>query len=106
MIKNRIERIFRRIGSETFAVDKDKVGYAVIYSLIDKSDFSDKICQEIGCVNEECFVMFCSTELVDGADRGDRIICRGESYAILSRHIVSVGEIGIYAQCYLKRFVE
>ena len=106
MIKDRVERIFRRIGAETFAADKDKVGYAVIYPLIDKSDFSDKICQEIGCVDEECFVMLCPTELVDKAERGDRIICRGESYAILNRHTVSVSEIGIYAQCYLKRFVE
>lgn len=106
MKKDRVERIFRRIGAETFAADKDKVDYAVIYPLIDKSDFSDKIRQEIGCIDEECFVMLCPAGLVDCAERGDKIICHAESYAILSKHIVSVGEIGIYAQCYLKRFIE
>lgn len=106
MIKNRIERIFHRIGAETSAPDKDKTSYAVIYPIIDKSDFSDKIRQEIGCIDKECFVMLCPTEFVDSAKRGDKIICRNESYSILSRHIVSVGEIGIYAQCYLKRFIE
>lgn len=104
MKKYRIERIFRRIGAETTI--NNKVGYAVIYPLIDKSDFSDKIRQEVGCVDEECFVMLCGTELVIDAKRGDKINCRNESYAILSKHIVSVGEMGLYAQCYLKRFVE
>lgn len=106
MKKERIERIFRRIGAEAFAADKNKVGYAVIYPLIDKNDFSDKIRAEVGCIDEECFVMLCPTKLIEGAERGDRIICRGESYAILSKHIVSVGEVGLYAQCYLKRFVQ
>lgn len=104
MKKSRIERIFRRIGAETTVNDKN--GYAVIYPLADKSDFSDKVRQEIGCVDEECFVMLCTTELVSDTERGDKVDCRNESYAILSRHIISVGEIGLYSQCYLKRFVE
>lgn len=104
MKKYRIEKIFRRIGVE--ASTSNKAGYAVIYPLIDNSDFSDKIRQEIGCVDEECFVMLCGTELVADAKRGDRLCCGNESYAILSKHIVSVSEIGLYAQCYMKRFVE
>lgn len=101
--KSRIERIFRRIGAETKI--NDKVDFAVIYPLIDKSDFSDKIRQEVGCIDEECFVMLCRTELVVDAKRGDKVECRNESYVILSKHMVSIGKIGLYAQCYLKKFV-
>lgn len=104
MKKYRLERIFHKMGAET-AVN-NKHGYAVIYPLIDKSDFSAKVRQELGCVDEECFVMLCGTELVIDAKRGDKLSCRNEAYVLLSKHMVSVGEMGLYAQCYLKRFIE
>lgn len=55
MKKSRIERIFRRIGAETKI--NDKVDFAVIYPLIDKSDFSDKIRQEVVCIDNEFFLI-------------------------------------------------
>ena len=51
-------------------------------------------------------VMLCGTELVVDAKRGDKVDCRNESYVILSKHMISIGEIGLYAQCYLKKFVK
>lgn len=69
MKKSRIERIFHRIGAETKTMIR--LILPVIYPLIDKSDFSDKIRQEVGCIDEECFVMLCGTELVVGAKRGE-----------------------------------
>lgn len=103
MNKLRIERIFRRIGAKTSAGESE--GYAVIYPLIDKGDFSEKIRRELGGFDGECFVMLCTAELVENAERGAEISCRGESYALISKHTVSVGEAELYAQCYLKRLI-
>lgn len=108
MIKEKIERIIRRVGVRVCLIgDEEKAGWAVIYPLISETDFVNKeIGSEAGSIDIERFAMICSPDLVSEVERGDKVICRGEGYVILSKHIMPYGENGCYAHCYLRRFAE
>lgn len=108
MIKEKIERIIRMAGARVCLIgDEEKAGWAVIYPLISETDFGNKeIGAEAGSIDIERFAMISSPELVDKAERGDKVICRGESYVILGKHIMPYGENGCYAHCFLRKFME
>lgn len=107
MIKERVERIIRRVGARVCLIgDEERAGWAVIYPLISQSDFTDKqLGSEAGSIDIERFAMICAPELTENTERGDKVMCRGESYVILSKHIMPYGEKGCYAHCFLRRYI-
>ncbi len=108
MIKDIVEKVICRAGAHVRLIgSEEKSGRAVIYPLISETDFSDRETgSDAGSIDSERFAMICAPELVDAAQRGESVICRGERYVILSVHIMPYGEYKCYAQCFLKRYIE